>query len=140
MSDDIWQRDEVDSPCVKICIIHPESGLCLGCCRSIDEISRWSGMTPEERRQVTAERGEAEVDAQRRQPRRDVQVRPWPVAHADRGHQAGHEILWPQGDGVEVDVGFLAGFGLASQIGGEAAGKGADQREQRDQDDGAEAA
>ena len=54
MSDDIWQRDEVDSPCVKICIIHPESGLCLGCCRSIDEISRWSGMTPEERRQVTA--------------------------------------------------------------------------------------
>ncbi len=54
MSDEIWQRDEVDSPCVKICLIHPESRLCLGCRRSIDEISRWSRMSPEERREITA--------------------------------------------------------------------------------------
>jgi hypothetical protein len=54
MSDDIWQRDEIDSPCVKICIIHPESGLCLGCRRSIDEISRWSRMAAAERRDITA--------------------------------------------------------------------------------------
>ena len=54
MTDEIWQRDEVDSPCVKICIIHPETRLCLGCRRSIDEISRWSGMTTEERREITA--------------------------------------------------------------------------------------
>ena len=54
MNDKIWQRDEVESPCVKICIIHPESRLCLGCHRSIDEISRWSHMTPAERRDITA--------------------------------------------------------------------------------------
>jgi len=53
MTDEIWQRDEVESPCVKICIIHPETRLCLGCRRSIDEISRWSGMTTEERREIT---------------------------------------------------------------------------------------
>ena len=52
MTDEIWKRDEVDSPCVKICIIHPDSRLCMGCHRSIDEISRWSGMTPEERGDV----------------------------------------------------------------------------------------
>ncbi len=54
MNDEIWQRDEVESPCVKICIIHPESRLCLGCRRSIDEISRWSRMSPEERREIAA--------------------------------------------------------------------------------------
>jgi len=54
MTDEIWQRDEIDSPCVKICIIHPESRLCLGCRRSIDEISRWSHMTAEERREIAA--------------------------------------------------------------------------------------
>lgn len=54
MNDKIWQRDEVESPCVKICIIHPESRLCLGCRRSIDEISRWSRLTAEERREIAA--------------------------------------------------------------------------------------
>jgi predicted Fe-S protein YdhL (DUF1289 family) len=54
MNDEIWQRDEVESPCVEICLINPESGLCLGCRRSADEISRWSGMTAQERREITA--------------------------------------------------------------------------------------
>jgi predicted Fe-S protein YdhL (DUF1289 family) len=54
MSDEIWRRDEVDSPCVKICIIHPESGLCLGCRRTAGEIGRWSGMSPEQRQAITA--------------------------------------------------------------------------------------
>ena len=52
MTDEIWQRDEVDSPCVKICVVHPDTRLCVGCHRSIDEISRWSRMTPDERRAV----------------------------------------------------------------------------------------
>ena len=54
MSDEIWRRDEVDSPCVDICLIHPRSGLCLGCRRSGDEIDRWSEMSPAERRAITA--------------------------------------------------------------------------------------
>lgn len=49
MKDDIWQRDEVQSPCVKICTIHQTERLCVGCLRSIDEISAWSQMTPAER-------------------------------------------------------------------------------------------
>lgn len=55
MTDDIWQRDEPESPCVKICVVHPESRLCTGCYRSLDEIARWASMTPEERRAVIAE-------------------------------------------------------------------------------------
>ncbi|WP_299560022.1 DUF1289 domain-containing protein [uncultured Sulfitobacter sp.] len=52
MSDDIWKRDEVESPCIKICVVHPESRLCTGCLRSIDEIGAWSRMTPDARRAV----------------------------------------------------------------------------------------
>jgi predicted Fe-S protein YdhL (DUF1289 family) len=52
MSDDIWKRDEVQSPCVKICIIHPETRLCTGCLRSIDEIGAWSTMSPAARSMV----------------------------------------------------------------------------------------
>ena len=55
MDNEIWQRAEPESPCVKVCLIHPESGLCTGCLRSIAEISAWSRMTPETRRAVMAE-------------------------------------------------------------------------------------
>ena len=55
MSDDIWQRDELESPCIQICVVHPETRLCTGCNRSIDEISRWSKMTPATRRSIMEE-------------------------------------------------------------------------------------
>ena len=55
MSDDVWKRPEVESPCVKVCMIHPETRLCVGCNRTGEEIARWSRMTPEERRAVMAE-------------------------------------------------------------------------------------
>jgi uncharacterized protein len=48
----IWVRDEVESPCVKICVIHPAAGICAGCLRSLDEIGRWSAMTAQDRRAV----------------------------------------------------------------------------------------
>lgn len=54
-TDDIWKRAEVESPCIKICVIHAESRLCTGCLRSIDEIGAWSRMTPEARREIMAE-------------------------------------------------------------------------------------
>ena len=53
MSDDVWKRDEVDSPCVKICVIHPEEKLCIGCLRTLDEIAGWSAMTREQRLVLT---------------------------------------------------------------------------------------
>ncbi|MGC3936411.1 DUF1289 domain-containing protein [Roseobacter sp. EG26] len=55
MTDDIWRREEVESPCIKICVVHPEARICTGCLRSIDEITQWSRMTPEARRAVMDE-------------------------------------------------------------------------------------
>jgi len=52
MSDEIWRRDEIESPCVKVCVIHPRVGLCTGCLRTLDAIADWSTMTPAERRAV----------------------------------------------------------------------------------------
>lgn len=52
MADDIWKRDEIESPCVNICVVHPETRICVGCYRSIDEIGAWSRMSPEARRDI----------------------------------------------------------------------------------------
>jgi len=54
VADEIWKRDEVQSPCVNICAIHPEARLCTGCYRSMDEISRWSVMDDSERAAIMA--------------------------------------------------------------------------------------
>lgn len=51
----VWSRNEVQSPCIRICVVHPEERLCTGCLRSIDEISRWSKMSDAERAKITAE-------------------------------------------------------------------------------------
>ena len=45
-------RDEVESPCVKVCVVHPTERICVGCLRSIDEIARWSRMEPAERQEI----------------------------------------------------------------------------------------
>ena len=55
MTDTLWTRDEIESPCVKICVIHPDARLCTGCLRTIDEITQWSRMSTEARRAVIAE-------------------------------------------------------------------------------------
>lgn len=52
VKDEIWTRNEIESPCVKICVVHPQARICTGCLRSIDEITRWSKMSHEERRDV----------------------------------------------------------------------------------------
>ena len=53
--DTVWRRNEIESPCVKVCVLHPEARLCLGCHRSGEEIARWSRYSPEERRRIIAE-------------------------------------------------------------------------------------
>jgi predicted Fe-S protein YdhL (DUF1289 family) len=55
VSSEVWNRDEVQSPCVKLCVVHPEERICVGCYRSIDEISAWSRLTPAERKAIMAE-------------------------------------------------------------------------------------
>ena len=53
--DSVWQRQEVESPCIQICVVHPEERICTGCYRSIDEITRWSKMDNAERSAIMAE-------------------------------------------------------------------------------------
>jgi predicted Fe-S protein YdhL (DUF1289 family) len=67
MTDDVWRREPVESPCVKICLVHPETRLCVGCHRSAEEIAAWGRMTPEARRAVMAE---LPGRAERARPRR----------------------------------------------------------------------
>lgn len=55
MTDDLWKRDEIKSPCVKLCSIHPDTQLCLGCARSIAEITSWSGMSDSARAEIMAQ-------------------------------------------------------------------------------------
>jgi predicted Fe-S protein YdhL (DUF1289 family) len=45
----------IESPCVKICAIDPASELCMGCGRTLDEITRWYGMGGDERQRIMAE-------------------------------------------------------------------------------------
>ena len=52
MNTPLWKRDEIESPCVQICVVHPEIRICTGCYRTIDEITDWSRMTPEARRNI----------------------------------------------------------------------------------------
>ncbi|OWU81660.1 DUF1289 domain-containing protein [Phaeobacter sp. 22II1-1F12B] len=51
----VWTRNEIESPCVQICVIHPAERICTGCYRTIEEIARWSRMEPEERRTIMQE-------------------------------------------------------------------------------------
>lgn len=51
----VWTRNEVESPCVQICVIHPETRLCAGCARTTDEISNWGRMSAEERSDIMAD-------------------------------------------------------------------------------------
>jgi hypothetical protein len=43
------------TPCVQVCVIHSDSGLCTGCLRTRDEITAWGRMSDHERQQVMDE-------------------------------------------------------------------------------------
>jgi uncharacterized protein len=49
MMDD-FRYPGIESPCVKICVVDPETGFCIGCGRTRDEIGSWLGFSPEQRR------------------------------------------------------------------------------------------
>jgi len=44
----------IATPCVKVCIVDGESGLCLGCHRTLGEIAGWSRLSDGERQQISA--------------------------------------------------------------------------------------
>ena len=45
----------IETPCTKVCILDPASGLCRGCGRTLEEIGRWTVMTAAERSRIMAE-------------------------------------------------------------------------------------
>jgi uncharacterized protein len=46
---------EIQSPCVKICVLDPVSRMCTGCGRTLDETGNWLHLTDEGRLKVAAE-------------------------------------------------------------------------------------
>ncbi len=55
MSETPISRQGIESPCVRICVVHPEARICTGCLRTPEEIGNWLRMSPDERRAVMAE-------------------------------------------------------------------------------------
>ena len=44
----------VSSPCIRVCTLDPETGLCEGCGRTREEITRWYRIPEEERQLIMA--------------------------------------------------------------------------------------
>ncbi|MBI1276268.1 DUF1289 domain-containing protein [bacterium] len=45
---------QVPTPCVKVCKLDPDTGYCLGCFRTREEVANWLTMTDDEKRAVWA--------------------------------------------------------------------------------------
>ena len=45
----------IKTPCIKVCVVDGESGLCLGCFRKLNEVAGWAKLTDEERERIMAE-------------------------------------------------------------------------------------
>jgi predicted Fe-S protein YdhL (DUF1289 family) len=54
----------VPSPCISLCEMDPQSGLCRGCLRTIDEIMAWGSAGEASKRAIWAEirRREGQLD------------------------------------------------------------------------------
>jgi len=48
------QEQAVPSPCNNVCKMDPQTGWCLGCQRTIQEIAAWARMSDEAKRAVWA--------------------------------------------------------------------------------------
>jgi hypothetical protein len=45
----------IATPCIKVCIVDGESGLCMGCHRTLPEVATWLRLTAEARAAIMAE-------------------------------------------------------------------------------------
>ena len=45
----------IETPCIKVCTLDARNGICLGCGRTIEEISRWANMSASERVRVMSD-------------------------------------------------------------------------------------
>jgi uncharacterized protein len=78
------------TPCINVCVIEPSSGFCLGCGRTLEEISQWGGLNDRAReaiRNTLADR----LEALRRRPRSGERVLPSRRRRHESGHKNGNE-------------------------------------------------
>jgi len=45
-------KEEVQSPCISVCTINEDTGLCVGCFRTIEEIEQWWDLPPAKQREI----------------------------------------------------------------------------------------
>ncbi len=43
------------SPCIGVCVINPQTQLCDGCLRTLNEIAEWWEYTPDQKHEVIAQ-------------------------------------------------------------------------------------
>jgi uncharacterized protein len=53
--DPATDQGQVPSPCINVCRMNEQTGLCEGCFRTIDEIVAWSSASEEMKRAVWVE-------------------------------------------------------------------------------------
>lgn len=49
-----YQFDTVTSPCISVCTVDRERGICVGCLRTLQEIGAWRVMSVAEKKAVVA--------------------------------------------------------------------------------------
>ena len=45
----------IATPCIKVCVVDGESGLCLGCYRQLSEVAGWQRLSDDERAAIMAD-------------------------------------------------------------------------------------
>ena len=55
MSEPAGPPAPIKTPCIKVCVVDGESGLCLGCFRTLREVAGWAGFSDAEREALMAE-------------------------------------------------------------------------------------
>lgn len=64
----------IETPCVKICVVDPETGFCIGCGRTRDEIGLWLSLSAEQRRGIMDSLPERVQTLTRRKSRRGGRI------------------------------------------------------------------
>ena len=45
----------IATPCIKVCVVDGESGLCMGCYRQLSEVAGWARLSDDERAAIMAD-------------------------------------------------------------------------------------
>ncbi|HEY7766219.1 MAG TPA: DUF1289 domain-containing protein, partial [Aestuariivirgaceae bacterium] len=49
---DAFTSTDIETPCIKVCVVDPGSGFCIGCGRSREEIAGWLDYDAAQRRHI----------------------------------------------------------------------------------------